>query len=171
MCCKKNWNIFRRLINLKPQEENLNFILKLPYKNKVIRKMVLFLLSAFCFLLSTFCISCDKEEMLYGTWNLQTVLMNDESLNDSLQFNVIPRYTYYKFFFANSLTVSTYALGKTTSSSDGKYIYKGNSYVKMNFTIFEKSYEITAKIKKITQKELHLEYDDHGNHYFLKLYK
>jgi len=138
---KKNWNIIRRLI----------------------------LLSAFSLLLSTF-ICCDKEEMLYGSWNLQTVLKNGEPLNDSLAFNLIPNYTYYTFFYANILTVDTYAKGQPASSSNGSYRFIDKSTLELRFTIFYINYNFHARIKKLTQRELHLEYDDNGNTYLMKLY-
>jgi hypothetical protein len=130
--------------------------------------------TAFCFLLSAFCLfaftSCDKEEKLYNYWNLQSVLMNGEPLNDSLQFNLIPYFTYYTFSYASSLEVSTFALGKFMSSSDGFYYFDSKSTIKMRFTLLYTRYDITAKIKKLTRKELNLEYEDNGNTYFLKLY-
>jgi hypothetical protein len=115
-------------------------------------------------------VSCDNEDILYGTWRLQNVSMNGEALDDSLQFNVIPKYTYYTFHYQNSLNVSTYVLGAPTSSADGYYIFLNNSTIKMKFTLLYQRYEIKAKIKKLNRKELHLEYDDKGNTYFLKLY-
>jgi len=114
--------------------------------------------------------SCDNEDKLYGTWNLQTVLMNGEPLNDSLQFNVIPKYTDYIFFYENVLTVKTHALGAYVSSLDGFYYFKNNSTLYMKYSILYKKYDITAKIIKLTNRELNLEYDDRGNTYFLKLY-
>ena len=151
MCCKKNWNIFRRL------KTNRNNVVSF----------------VFCFLLSTFCISifvsCDKEEKLYGSWLLQTTLLNGEPLNDSLQFNV-SKYTYYTFFYQNSLTVTTSISGFKVDSPDGYYYFKNNSTIQMKYTLLYNRYDITAKIKKLTNRELNLEYEDNGNTYFLKLY-
>ena len=114
--------------------------------------------------------SCDKEERLYGSWRLQTVFMNGDTLNDSLQFNVLPRYTFYTFSFSNNLLVQTYALGIPVSSPDGFYKFENNSTIEMNYTLLYKQYNIKAKIKKLTKRELDLEYDDNGNHYSLVLY-
>ena len=129
---------------------------------------------AFCFLLSAFCLfslsSCDREELLYNTWNLQSVNMNGKPFSDSLQYNLLPTYTYYIFFYANSLTVRTYAMEQITTSSDGFYNLESKSKLEMKFTILNKRYTINAKIKKLTKKELNLEYEDKGNTYFLKLY-
>jgi len=108
--------------------------------------------------------------MLYNSWNLQKVTMNGQQINDSLQYNIIPGYTYYTFFFEQSLTVRTYAQGQITTSSDGFYNLGNNSMLKMRFTILNKRYNINAKIKKLTKKELNLEYEDEGNTYFLKLF-
>ena len=145
MCCQKNRNILRGL-------------------------KVYF----FCHLLSVFCffafISCDKQEMIINSWNLQTVLKNGQPLNDSLQFNLIPRYTHYNFYYANSLNVSTFASGQLTSSSNGFYEFTNSSTIRMRFTLLYQRYEITAKIKKLTRNELNLEYEDNGNTYFLKLF-
>ncbi|MCL1851193.1 MAG: hypothetical protein FWF70_07335 [Bacteroidetes bacterium] len=111
-----------------------------------------------------------KEEKIYGRWRLQTVFMNGDTLNDSLQFNVIPKITIYNFFLGNSLTIKTYIMGISTTSSDGYYSFKNNSTINMKYTILYQSFDITAKIKKLTQKELNLEYEDKGNKYFLILY-
>ena len=119
------------------------------------------------FFLLTFS-SCDKEERLYGSWNLQTVLMNGELLNDSLQYNLIPKYTYYTFHFENILHIENKALA--LSSPDGIYYFKNNSTVNMKYSLQYKRFDIDAKIKKLNKKELHLEYEDNGNNYLLKLY-
>ncbi|MCL2290045.1 MAG: hypothetical protein FWC34_04985 [Bacteroidetes bacterium] len=109
--------------------------------------------------------------MLYNNnWNLQFVSMNGEPLNDSLQLNVIPYFTYYTFFYANSLEVVTYSRGQYIRSSDGFYQFINSSTIKMRFTLLHKPYDIEAKIKKLTRKELNLEYKDNGNTYFLKLF-
>jgi len=156
MRSKKNRNLFRRLTTLLHKTEN--------HKLKI----------AFCFLLSAFCfltfISCDKEEMIMNSWNLQTVLMNNEPYNDSLQFNLVPRYTYYDFLFANTLNVRTFVIGEYASSADGFYKFVNKSTIEMRFSLLYKRYHITAKIKKLTRKELHLEYEKNGNVYYLKLY-
>jgi hypothetical protein len=120
------------------------------------------------FFLLTFS-SCDKEEMILKSWKLQTVLMNDEPLNDSLQFNLLTTYTYYTFFYANSLTVRTYALGQHTTSADGFYRIN-KSTLEMRFSLLYNRYNISAKIKKLTRRELNLEYTDNGDTYFLKFY-
>ena len=154
MCRQKNRNILRRLI-----------------QKNCFRPFALYL---FCFLLSAFCLfsltSCDPEEMLYNSWQLQSVKMNGKSVSDSLPYNLTPTRTYYTFFYQNSLTVLTYAMQQITTSSDGYYELVGNSRLKMSFTILNKRFEINAKIKKLTKKELNLEYEDKGNTYFLKLY-
>jgi len=113
--------------------------------------------------------SCDKEERLYGRWRLQDVYMNGDTLNDSLQYNVIKN-SIYTFFYANSFTVTTFVNGIVTTSSDGFYHFINNSTINMRYTITYQPYDITATIKKLNQKELKLEYDDKGNHYLLILY-
>jgi hypothetical protein len=144
MCRQKNRNLFRRLI-----------ILLLPIT---------------CLLVLVTLTSCDKQEMIIKSWNLQSVLMNGEPLDDSLQFNVIPKYTYYSFSYANSLYVSTIAHNKRIESSDGFYKFASKSTIDMRFTLLYNRYDITANIKKLTRRELHLEYEDRGNNYYLKLY-
>jgi len=153
---QKNWNIFRRLKNKKIVLSSLRPFSFSPF---LLFSLLLFSLS-----------SCDKEEMLYNTWHLQSVTMNGQALNDSSQFNVIPNYTFYTFFYGNSLTVQTFAEGRRISSSDGIYNLVGKSKIEMSFTILYNRYNINAKIKKLTKKELNLEYEDKGNTYFLKLY-
>ena len=143
MCCQKNRNILWRLTP--------------------------FLLVPFSLLFFTFT-SCDKPERIINSWRLQTVLKNDEPFNDSLQFNLIPKYTYYNFYYANSLTVSTFANGQSTSSANGFYEFTSNSTIKMTFTLLYQRYEISAKIKKLNRRELNLEYEEDGDTYFLTLF-
>jgi hypothetical protein len=97
--------------------------------------------------------------------------MNEEPFNDSLQFNLTPEFTYYTFNYANSLTVKTYALDQYTLSSNGYYRLVNKSTLEMRFSLLYRHYNINAKIKKLTQRELNLEYEDNENTYFLTLYK
>jgi hypothetical protein len=60
-------------------------------------------------------------------------------------------------------------MDQITTSSDGFYKIEGSSKLEMRFTILNKRCNIIAKIKKLTKKELNLEYEDKGNTYFLKL--
>ena len=168
MRCQKNRNLFRRLKTL----NILNtLLLRGPLKNKGLR-YYFFVLLLFCssaFLLFTFT-GCDREELIINSWNLQTVLKNGEVFNDSTQLHLTLDYTYYYFFIMNSLDVRTFANGQYTASSNGFYEFVDRSTLRMRFTLLYQSYDITAKIKKLTQKELHLEYKDNGDVYFLKLY-
>ena len=154
---QKNWNILRKL-----EFKNLRF--------KNLKKLTnLLLLFPFSFLLFTLT-SCDRQERIINSWHLQTVLKNNELYNDSSQFNLIPKYTYYDFYYANTLTVRTFVNGQFTSSYNGLYKFTSNSTIEMTFTIFYQRYEITAKIKKLTRNELNIEYEEDGNTYFLKLF-
>ena len=157
MRCKKNWNIFRKLTTHRSPLT--------AYRTPL---AALYILLALCSLFSF--ASCDKEELIVNRWRLQTVLMNGDTLNDSLQFNVIPKYTVYSFYYFNSLVVSTYVNEQQTSSSDGVYQFTSKSTIGMRFTLLYNRYEIEAKIKKLTRRELNLEYKDDGNTYFLKFY-
>ena len=154
MCSKKNWNILRRL------SRKTNSI---PF-------------SAFCVLLSAFSflsfVSCDNEEKIYGTWHLQSALMNGKPISDSLQLNVIPKYTYYIFFISSDVmeVISYDSSGEQTISPIGTYHFIDNKTLEMNYRLVSTQYEITAKIKKLTWQELNLEYEDQGNTYFLKLF-
>jgi len=68
------------------------------------------------------------------------------------------------------MTVSTYVLGLDISSPDGYYRFLNKSEIEMKFTLLYKRYEINASIKKLTKRELNLEYEDKGNTYFLQLF-
>ena len=163
MRCKKNWNIFRKLTAYR--RDISGCCAQRPYR-------LLFTVYGIMiagFLLFSFA-SCDKEELIVNRWRLQTVLMNGDTLNDSLQFNVIPKYTVYSFYYFNSLVVSTDVNNQWTSSSDGFYQFTSKSTIGMRFTLLYNRYEIEAKIKKLTRRELNLEYKDDGNTYFLKFY-
>jgi hypothetical protein len=96
--------------------------------------------------------------------------MNGDTLNDTSQFNVIPQYTFYTFFYQNTFSVRTYLFGQTATSSDGYYFLRNNSTIEMKYTILYQRYEIEANIKKLNRRELFLEYEDNGNTYFLKFY-
>jgi lysine/ornithine N-monooxygenase len=108
--------------------------------------------------------------MIIKPWNLQTVLMNGEPFSDSLQFHLTPKYTYYFFSYSNSLNVATIVHGGYTESSDGFYEFVDKSTIRMRFTLLYNRHHITAKIKKLTRTELHLEYEEGGGTYYLKLY-
>jgi len=153
---QKNRNILRRLEDKKFVPSCLRAFSFSPF---LLFSLLLFSLS-----------SCDKQEMLYNTWQLQSVKVNGQPYTDSVQYNLIPNYTYYYFFYENSLMVRTYAMGQITTSADGFYKLDSKSKLEMRFTILNKRYNINAKIKKLTKKELNLEYEDKGNTYFLKLY-
>ena len=170
MRSQKNWNILRRLTqNFTSQTSHLAPLQRVPFENKGFRYKVFFLLFPFSFLLFCFT-NCDKEETLMNRWNLQYVSVNGSSLTDSSQYHLLTRYTDYVFFIENRLTVDTYAYGQYTSSADGYYKLSNKSTLEMRFRIFDQINNITAKIKKLNRKELHLEYTDNGNTYFLKLY-
>jgi len=108
--------------------------------------------------------------MIIGSWNLQAVLVNGEACTDSTQFHLQTKYTYYNFFYMNSLDVRTFANGQPTASSNGFYKFVNNSTLEMRFTLLYQQNEVKAKIKKLTRKELNLEYEDNGDTYLLKLY-
>jgi len=172
MRSQKNRNILRRLIpHPTPHTPNPSPLLREPFRNKGSRYYILLLL--FCssaFLL--FCFSgCDKEEKIMNIWNLQSVTMNGKTLTDSSQYHLLPRYTYYSFYYENRMNVETYAKGQFTESADGYYkLSKKNTILDMKFTILNQRSNISAKVKKLTKKELQLEYKNNGNTYFLKLY-
>jgi hypothetical protein len=114
---------------------------------------------------------CDKEEIIKNRWNLQSVSMNGSPIDSSqMQYHLLPKYTDYVFFMENSLNVETYANGQFTASADGIYKFVNKSTLEMNFTILNKRSSITAKIKKLTKREMNLEYEESGNTYFLMLY-
>jgi hypothetical protein len=96
--------------------------------------------------------------------------MNNKPLQDSIHYHLLKRYTDYVFLFENSLNVETYAKGQYTASADGYYKFTNRSTLEMRFTILNQRTAITAKIKKLTNKELQLEYKEKGATYFLKLY-
>jgi hypothetical protein len=114
--------------------------------------------------------SCDKEEMIVGSWNLQTVLKNNNPLSEPYPLNLIPKNTYYYFSFANNLIVRTKINGDWAEAPDGFYTFIKKSTIEMRFTLKYLRYNITAKIKKLTNNELHLEYESDGDIYYLKLY-
>jgi hypothetical protein len=108
--------------------------------------------------------------MIIKRWNLQTILVNNEPINEPYPYHLIPNYSYYTFFYANSLDVNSYIDGRWEPSADGYYSFVNKSTVEMRFTIIDQRYNISAKIKKLTKRELHLEYENKGNTYYLKLY-
>jgi hypothetical protein len=145
MGSKKNWHIFWRL------------------------KIIYIILLISCFSGLFISGSCDKEELLYGRWYLQSSLVNGEPLTDSTQYNILPKYTYYTFFYEQTLTITTYALRIVQNSTEGFYSIK-NSTLTMKYTLPPKRYEITAKIKMLTKRELKIEYDYNGNTYLLDFF-
>jgi len=96
--------------------------------------------------------------------------MNGEVYTDSTQFHLLTKHTYYNIFYHNSLDVKTIANGQWTASSNGYYRFIDKSTIEMRFTLLYQQQEITAKIKKLTRRELNLEYEEDGDTYLLKLY-
>jgi hypothetical protein len=131
---------------------------------------------------------CDKEDLILGSWNLQHVFINGEEIkepeepeeseepeksNKPEEFNLILNKTYYHFHVGNSLNVTTITNnGEPLSSLDGYYIFtnKVKSKIEMKFALKYKRYHIFAIIKKLTRKEMHMEYEQNGDHYLLKFY-
>ena len=68
------------------------------------------------------------------------------------------------------LNIDTYANGQYTASADGYYVFKNRSTLEMKFTILNQRNNIKANVKKITNKELNLEYKDNDDTFLLKLY-
>jgi hypothetical protein len=169
MCRQKNRNLFRRLINRSHFSYLISHISYLLLREPL-KIRVLGMLSAFCFLLLSLFMSCNKEEMLINRWNLQYVRLNGNPLPDSSKYHLLTRYTDYTFLYQHSFCVNTYANGQFTSSADGYYNLEKQSKLYLRFSIHNQRNEFTAKIKKLTNKELNLEYSDNGNTYFLKLY-
>jgi len=172
MRSQKNRNILRGLTqNFTSQTPHDTPLLRVFFKNKGLRYYLSVFLF-FCFsVLLLFCFtSCDKDEMIMNRWNLQSVTMNGKPLLDSSRYHLLPRYTDYVFLVEHSLTVDTYIRGNPTSSADGYYKLSKNSTLEMRFRIYEQVNHINAKIKKMNKKELHLEYSDKGDTFFLKLY-
>lgn len=143
MCSKKNRHLLRRLTVLLP-------------------------LFATCFVLLVNLSSCDREELIINRWNLQEVLKNDEPYEDSTQYHLIPSVTLYYFYYVNSLNVRS--IYSPSGTYDGHYHFVNPSTIFMRFTIKNQRNEFTAKIKKLTQRQLHIEYEDKGDIYYLKLY-
>jgi len=103
-------------------------------------------------------------------WNLQSVKVNGSPIDSvQMQYHLLPKYTYYYFFLETSLNVETIVNGQYTSAN-GMYKFVNKSTLYMHFMLHDKKSEITAKIKKLTRRELNLQYDENGNTYFLKLY-
>jgi len=169
MCSKKNRNIFRRLIkNQTIQTTNpITLLLKGLFINKGSRYPFSFLLITFCLIALS---SCDKEEMIINRWNLQQVFVNNEPIKEPYPLGLRPIDTHYTFYYANSLNIRTLAEGGWTESADGFYSFENKSTIKMRFTLLYQRYEFSAKIKKLTKRELHLEYTYKGDTYILKLY-
>jgi len=104
-------------------------------------------------------------------WHLNSVLMNGEPYNDSTQFNIIPKYTYYYFSYLNVLEVSTLVDEQPVISANGKYFFKDRSTLELEFTLKYQKYKIdSVNIVKLNNKEMNLEYDFKGNTYFLKFF-
>jgi hypothetical protein len=104
-------------------------------------------------------------------WNLQSVKVNGSPIDSAqMKYHLLPKYTDYVFFVEPNFVVDTYINGQYTSTADGYYKFVSSSTLEMKFTLYNKKSEIKAKIKKLTRRELNLEYKENGVTYFLKLY-
>ena len=116
--------------------------------------------------------SCDKSEVLRGTWNLQSVFINDKEVTDSDEYHLILYYTYYIYFYdEKTLDIKTVVDGQQWGAPNGFYSYNyRNKTLQMNFTLMDQRSEINAKIKKLSRNEMRLEYEKDGNIYLLTLF-
>jgi hypothetical protein len=97
--------------------------------------------------------------------------MNGESITDSTQFNIIPKYTYYTFSYANVLEITTIVDNQQVKSPNGRYFFKNRSTLELEFTLKYQKYKIdSVNIVKLNNKEMNLEYEYKGNTYFLKFF-
>ena len=181
MCSKKNWNILRRLKKLTPHTSHLTPRTShlVPHTSHLTphtsyltpHTSHLTPLFAFCFLLLSTFLSCDKTEIVRSVWNLQGVSINDKEVTDSDEYHLKLFVTNYYIHYANSLDVRTVVDGQQWGTPNGFYIYNyKNKTLQMRFTLVDQHSEIMAKIKKLTRNEMRLEYEKDGNIYLLKLF-
>ena len=130
-------------------------------------KKFLLSISLVCLLLTS-CIS--PETRIVSLWELTTVLLNDKVIFETDIYPNTPG-TWYSFFDGNMLAVTIFI--KKDGNIERRESYTGswrlenkNKEVVINFTLIDRTYNYTASVKKLTNKQFIYEYyDKDKNHW------
>lgn len=105
--------------------------------------------------------SCQKQktDRLEGYWHLQHVTQCDTVPKTFLPGDNPGNY--FAFFEDNTLSVTYVEGNNRTESFQGKWILESrNKNLTMNFLLIGKRYNRMYNVKKLTKKEIRLEYSD-----------
>lgn len=111
------------------------------------------------------------EHRLISSWSLQKLYKNGVQVSTSeWQANQIGNlYTFYTY---GPMMVTTYVNGALRESYTGSWQFQnGERELKISFFLIDKSYDYTAKIYKLSRRELTYGYtDDNGDTWKLYFY-
>ena len=138
------------------------------------RKILFVLLLGFVAVCFTSCYpegtKISPEYRIINAWRVSNVYLNGESVeNADLQANRPG--VYYNMYADHILTVMLYYNGQVRESTFSLWrLQDNNTQLALDFTILGHHYQYTAKVMKLTKKELIVEYDDEDhNHWRLVL--
>ena len=139
------------------------------------RKTLLFILLGF---VAVCCTSCypestkiSPEYRIINAWKVVHVYRNDDTIEDADLHANRPG-VYYNMYADHILTVMLYYNGQVRESTFSTWqLTDKNTLLNLDFIILGHHYQYTAKVMKLTKKELIFEYDDEeNNHWRLVLY-
>lgn len=124
------------------------------------------------------CTSCypestkiSPEYRIINVWKVVHVYLNGETVEEADLLANRPG-VYYYIYADHILTVMLYLNGEVRQSTFSLWrLLDKNTQLSLDFTIPGHHYQYTAKVMKLTKKELIFEYDDENhNHWRLVLY-
>ena len=124
------------------------------------------------------CTSCypestkiSPEYRIINAWKVVHVYLNGETVEEADLHANRPG-VYYYIYADHILTVMLYYNGQVRESTFSMWrLQDKNTRLSLDFTILGHHYQYTAKVMKLTKKELIFEYDDEeNNHWRLVLY-
>lgn len=124
------------------------------------------------------CTSCypestkiSPEYRIINVWKVVHVYLNGETVEEADLYANRPG-VYYYIYADHILTVMLYYNGQVRESTFSMWrLQDNNTQLNLDFTILGHHYQYTAKVMKLTKKELIFEYDDEeNNHWRLVLY-
>lgn len=114
-----------------------------------------------------------ENRLIAELWRVHTVLKNGTETTE-YPHDAFKKNNYYTFFYGGPMSVSTFMeTGTMIESTRGEWEFQDNNKkLYMFFTLRNRDYNFTARIVKLSGKELKFRYtDDDGVEWTLEFYK
>lgn len=105
-----------------------------------------------------------ENRLVAELWQLQKIRKNGEEITEAPN-DALKLYNYYTFFYGGDMTVVTYTnTGLSLESTHGEWSFEDkNKKLYVSFTLRNRNYTYTARIVKLSAKELKYRYTDLNN--------